>query len=136
MTCNIHKRFVVLHHRVGSGFGRTNQDHFDWMFETGETLMTFATPMIEDMHSDFQTTCQILPDHRIVYLDFEGSIPDRGELRDRGRVTRIASGSFEEITNSNGLFSAKLFFTSTKKTTASVEFKESDQQWVLRYKSN
>ncbi|KAA1260754.1 hypothetical protein LF1_32950 [Rubripirellula obstinata] len=136
MTSNNPKRFVILHHRVGSGFGRTDQDHFDWMFETGQTLITFATPMIEDMHSNFQITCQLLPDHRIVYLDFEGSIPDRGELRDRGSVTRIASGSFEEITNSDDLFSAELLFSPTNKNTGSVEFKKCDQQWVLRYKSN
>lgn len=127
------KRFVILHHQVGSGFARTDQDHFDWMFETGPTLTTFATPVLDDLHSVTESTCSRLADHRIEYLEFEGRLPDKGDLRNRGQVTRIASGVFEVTEKSPDNFSALLSFDLANKNTSSVEFRRHDhQRWSMR----
>lgn len=133
MTSISPRRFVIVHHKVGSKFKRTNQDHFDWMFQTGESLTTFATPVVSDLDSDFQIPCQPLPEHRIEYLDFEGVIPDRGERRDRGSVVQIASGRFEMTMNTNDCFLAKLLFGPVKIGTAMVEFQRAEPHWNLRY---
>lgn len=131
MTSFTPKRFVILHHQVAAGFGRTAQDHFDWMFQTGPTLTTFATPIRSDMQTPFEVACSRLPDHRIAYLDFEGPIPDRGDQCDRGSVRRIAQGTFTEMENTPNCFSATLAIDSMN---ANVDFRQADEsQWVLRF---
>ncbi|MGB7326218.1 MAG: hypothetical protein WBD31_15195 [Rubripirellula sp.] len=96
-------RFVVLHHRVGTGFQRVSEDHFDWMFERGRSLRTWATPVIDDLRSAFTLKCASLADHRIEYLDYEGTVSGN-----RGNVTRIAAGTFEVIDETSDRFSIQV----------------------------
>jgi hypothetical protein len=73
-------RFVLLEH-LWDGV------HWDFMLERGEVLRTWAidAPVIagEDLPA------RALPDHRRIYLDYEGEIS-----RDRGTVRRIDAGLY------------------------------------------
>ena len=146
MTLITPKRFVILHHRVGGAFERTDRDHFDWLFETGPTLTTFATAVVNSMQTEFTIPCDRLPNHRIEYLDFEGPIPDRGELRNRGRVQRVVAGTFFTTRDTHQFFNATLtieeiLFGSTRlgktiqpRQSSKIEFRlGSEQKWILQH---
>ena len=75
-------RTVVLLHTLPDG-----SSHYDWMLEQPgqDPLATFrctASP-----HEAEAWTAERLPDHRRVYLEYEGSVS-----RNRGDVRRVASG--------------------------------------------
>lgn len=80
----------MLYHEVPPG--RERGSHWDLMLDTGSVLRTWAL-------DQFPTTGQrvaalALPDHRRWYLTYEGPLtPD--ERGDRGRVTRVAAGTFQ-----------------------------------------
>ena len=77
-------RFVVLLHQPGSQSERTAQAHLDWMFQRDGRLMTWATPPIDlgDVSRVVETDCEVLPAHRLAYLDHEGEVSgDRGTVR-------------------------------------------------------
>ena len=74
-------RYVVLRHEG------VPEPHFDVMCEAvhGSPLVTIRTqewPMREE------TPFQRLPDHRRLYLDYEGPVSN-----DRGHVRRVATGT-------------------------------------------
>jgi len=101
-------RFVVLRHDVGSKLTRTDQSHFDWMFEVGSVLRTWATQPIEEFERWVQSEsvevgCDLLSDHRLAYLDYEGEIEG-----DRGSVVRLLRGSYRLIENDPDRFVAAL----------------------------
>lgn len=76
-------RFVILeHHHQGV--------HWDFMLEAGESLRTWrlaAAPV-----SDAAIAATPLPDHRRMYLDYEGEISGG-----RGHVTRWDWGEFDWV---------------------------------------
>ncbi len=76
-------RFVLLEHQW-------NGVHWDLMLEAGESLRTWAVdaPIVPDV----ELSARALPNHRAVYLDYEGPISGG-----RGTVRRVDSGSFESI---------------------------------------
>lgn len=83
------RRFVILRHTMPANAGRPS--HWDLMFELGESgLTTWAVNEPPDMAGDQRATQ--LPDHRAVYLDFEGPIPP-----DRGEVMRFDRGDCEVL---------------------------------------
>ncbi len=95
-------RFVVLQHEVaGSQLQRTPQTHFDWMFEAGGSLRSFATEVIDSFERLIDVDAQLLSDHRIEYLDFEGTVSG-----DRGRVRRVISGTYVSSRSSDDRFEA------------------------------
>lgn len=74
-------RFVVLEHR-GNGV------HWDLMLEAAGALRTWAIdePIVEGR----DLPARALPDHRLIYLDYEGEISGG-----RGSVRRVAQGLYE-----------------------------------------
>jgi hypothetical protein len=74
-------RFVILRHVNAQGV------HFDFMLEVGDVLKTWALPDVPRM--DIALDCEVLADHRLAYLDYEGPISG-----DRGVVTRWDSGTY------------------------------------------
>jgi hypothetical protein len=76
-------RFVLLEHRW-------NGVHWDFMLESGPTLRTWALAQCPVPETDIPATS--LPDHRVVYLDYEGPISQK-----RGSVRRVDRGTFEPI---------------------------------------
>ncbi|WP_146678798.1 hypothetical protein [Pirellula sp. SH-Sr6A] len=91
-------QFVILRHEYPAGNER--QDHWDLLLEppksAGEAplLLCFAIPSpIKDWAG---AVVQKLPDHRRLYLHYEGPISG-----DRGLVRRIATGEIEWIEHSS-----------------------------------
>lgn len=76
-------RFVVLEHR-------REDIHWDVMFEHGHALRTWAVDAPIVAGATLPT--RPLPDHRRLYLDYEGPIAG-----DRGEVRRVASGTYRRV---------------------------------------
>ncbi|WP_169975334.1 DNA polymerase ligase N-terminal domain-containing protein [Tautonia rosea] len=76
-------RFVLLEHRW-------NGVHWDLMLEAGDRLRTWALTHLPVPGINIGATS--LPDHRVVYLDYEGPISN-----DRGTVLRIDRGTYHPI---------------------------------------
>lgn len=76
-------RFVVLEHRWDGV-------HWDLMLEAGPALRTWALGSMPRAGVDLDA--RALPDHRPLYLEYEGPISGG-----RGEVRRVDSGTFERI---------------------------------------
>ncbi|MFK8113576.1 MAG: hypothetical protein AB8B91_15350 [Rubripirellula sp.] len=98
-----HNRFVVLRHVVGPKSDRTDQTHFDWMFEVEGELRTWATVPVADFAQSFKMDADRLPNHRIEYLDFEGDVSG-----DRGSVQRVLRGQVHVTDDDSRRFTAEL----------------------------
>ena len=76
-------RFVVLEHRHQGV-------HWDFMLEAGPVLRTWALSAAPDQPGPITGT--VLPDHRPMYLDYEGPIS-----RGRGHVVCWDRGTFRWV---------------------------------------
>ena len=96
---NRSNQWVLLNHQVGNLQGQRG-DHFDFMVSPPDSgpLWTWAipdNPLSKPLISQTQPLeCSVerLPDHRRVYLDYEGPISG-----DRGEVCQVARGSYEVV---------------------------------------
>ena len=87
-------RFVVLRHELPDGSW-----HFDWLLDPGgprehpdeRRLVSFRTLERPDLCGGAGFEARQMPDHRLLYLDFEGELSGSG----RGRVARIVHGLCE-----------------------------------------
>ncbi len=84
------RRTVVLRH-IQEGL----PDHFDWLIDQPEQaeehrLITFKCDQLPTQTQRFIVTKS--PDHRAIYLDYEGDIGQR-----RGRVVRVLQGHVIEF---------------------------------------
>jgi hypothetical protein len=77
------RRFAILEHRW-------NGVHWDFLVEDGPILRTWAID--EAPIEGFELPARALPDHRRIYLDYEGEISDG-----RGTVKRWDSGTCEVL---------------------------------------
>ncbi len=87
-------RTVVLRHETPDG-----EHHFDWMLDSlwGEpgserTLMTFRLRESPVSERAPEMSAERLPNHRALYLTFEGDLTGG-----RGRVTRVAEGEIRFV---------------------------------------
>jgi hypothetical protein len=76
-------RFVILTHDHPS-------PHWDLMLEAGDRLRTWR--LLEEPAPDTWVPAEPLPDHRLLYLDYEGPVSG-----DRGHVARWDCGVFEAV---------------------------------------
>jgi len=81
-------RFVVLLHETPADYERGT--HFDLMLEKEEVLLTWALDRLPTAGSSVEA--ERLPDHRLMYLDYEGPVSG-----DRGNVRRVDAGDFTWI---------------------------------------
>ncbi len=95
-------RFVVLRHETPLDANRPS--HYDLMFELDTVLRTWAVPDVPTATDRLQA--ELLADHRLAYLDYEGPISG-----DRGSVSRWDSGQY-------------------------VLVRDSDDQWTVRVSGN
>ncbi len=91
-------RYVILQHSPtpGKKLPRDAPEHFDWMFELGETLATWATDELSVLDRDVTMPATKLANHRKEYLDYQGELSGG-----RGVVARIESGQFELLEQSD-----------------------------------
>ena len=84
-------RFAILRHQMSADSGRIL--HWDLLLEKptgfGEKLLTFAAPTPPEEWGN-ATVVQQLPDHRPLYLDYEGPVSGS-----RGSVMRVLSGTIQ-----------------------------------------
>jgi hypothetical protein len=78
-------RFVILRHELPPGAARGS--HWDLMFEQAGVLRTWAVDEIPSSTAEIEA--QLLADHRLAYLDYEGPVSG-----DRGSVTRWDGGDY------------------------------------------
>ena len=91
-------RFVVLRHDTPAG------PHWDFMLELAGSLRTWA--LQDEPTTTRPIAARGLPDHRLVYLDYEGPVSgdrgpvsgDRGPVSgDRGTVSQYDAGTFDAV---------------------------------------
>ncbi|GIW75759.1 MAG: hypothetical protein KatS3mg104_0822 [Phycisphaerae bacterium] len=80
-------RYVVLHH---TGWG---EDHFDFMVEADPEGLLLTWRL--DGWPHFLSAIP-LPDHRRIYLDYEGAVSGN-----RGTVRRVEQGTCRIVSSSN-----------------------------------
>lgn len=78
-------RTVLLRHTLPDG-----TEHYDWLTQPAPEAPLVAFRVIEriDLPACVAFTAQRIPDHRPVYLDYEGEVSGG-----RGHVTRVATGT-------------------------------------------
>lgn len=81
-------RFVVLRHETPTRYARGA--HFDLMLEHDGVLRTWA--MNKMPTAGEAIAAERLPDHRRMYLDYEGEV--KGE---RGHVSRVDAGTYDAM---------------------------------------
>lgn len=84
--------FVMQLHRCDQG------DHYDWMLEAADSLITFRLPVrLDDLPAGRPITVQRLGDHRRAYLTYEGPVSGgRGEVQIDDRGTYEATGDLAD----------------------------------------
>lgn len=94
-------QFVVQHHTFPDREG-----HYDLMFEAEGVLWTWSLAAPPDDAAGVPEPAKQLPDHRIVYLEFEGpvgggrgevAIYDRGEFRWLGESPEAGAELADEL---------------------------------------
>lgn len=67
--------FVIQHHALATS------EHWDLMLEQTHTLVTWQVPLSPEKWADHAVKCRKLPDHRKIYLTYEGPVSNnRGEV--------------------------------------------------------
>ncbi|MCA9218071.1 MAG: hypothetical protein KDB27_33600 [Planctomycetales bacterium] len=114
-------RFVVLRHEMPAGAERIS--HFDFMFECEDGLLTWAVDAIPQPGQTLLATQ--LPLHRKSYLDYEGPIS-----KNRGHVTRVESGAYEVVSQSDNRFAAKMLGDNLR---GAIEFARPRGHWRVTF---
>ena len=101
------------------------------MFEVvpGADLMTWSTPLTDasdpsdplDPSDPVDLVARRLPDHRRVYLEYEGPLSPNPDGRDRGSVRRLAAGSIATWEQSAGAVTAVLRWDDDRTRTLRVQ---------------
>ncbi|GHT16847.1 hypothetical protein FACS1894189_1570 [Planctomycetales bacterium] len=91
-------RFVILLHETNSG------DHWDIMLENDSALTTWSIPPPGVLEGQFACQATRLPDHRKVYLDYEGEVSGG-----RGNVSRIDAGTYKTLSANQFLLHGTVF---------------------------
>ena len=106
--------------------------HWDLMLEEGDVLKTWRLPQPPEIDpaSDETTldlTAEALPDHRLVYLEYEGPVSG-----DRGEVSRWDWGTFTLLERSEDLLVALL---TGEELAGRITLKKQDSEnrWTLNY---
>jgi hypothetical protein len=83
-------RFALLLHRTVADYPRPT--HYDLMLEAGDLCRTWA--LATEPPAGEAIAAEALPDHRKMYLEFEGEVS-----AGRGLVTRIDAGDFQWLSH-------------------------------------
>jgi hypothetical protein len=92
-------RYVILRHETPPNYPRPT--HWDVLLEAGNQLRAWA--LAEEPQPGRTIAAESLPDHRLVYLEYEGPLSG-----DRGSVTQWDTGSFQWLEQTTQLVEARL----------------------------
>lgn len=112
-------RFAILRHDSPRGV------HFDLLLEMGSALKTWALPQPPGPD---EMVCEALPDHRSVYLDYEGPVSD-----DRGSVDRWDGGTYEILRRSDRELVVRLAGEKLVGRAVLERMGEDTRQWRISY---
>lgn len=112
-------RFVVLRHEGAPG----RELHWDLMLEEGDVLRTWA---LENEPGPGAMSCEAerLPDHRSLYLDYEGEVSGG-----RGTVTRLDAGVYTPEQNDDRRVVVKLDGGRLRGTVTLAGSGDDNQRW-------
>lgn len=119
------QQFVILRHDFP-------ELHWDLMLEEEGVLKTWrldAPPVIDPAsdESSIDLVAEELPDHRLVYLEYEGPVSG-----DRGEVLQWDRGTFSLLERSDG-FIVALMTGEELAGRVTLKKMESEKQWDLNY---
>jgi hypothetical protein len=125
-------RFVVLRHDVPSGAealtgGRAL--HWDFMLEMGDVLRAWALAEQPDP-AGMSCFAEKLPDHRLLYLDYEGEVSGG-----RGTVSRLDAGDYASVGNDKSEVVVRLNGRLLKGTARLSRGGPDDQRWRFSFVS-
>jgi hypothetical protein len=119
-------RYVILRHEMpGPPRGGI---HWDFMIEQGEVLRTWA--LAAEPNSAAEIEANVLADHRIAYLDYEGPVSGN-----RGAVVRWDQGQFETLLDSPQELVVTLHGERLKGTARLRATSGNDQRWIFEFSS-
>ncbi len=106
--------------------------HWDLMLEEGDVLKTWRLPQPPEIdpasdETSLDLTAEALPDHRLVYLEYEGPVSG-----DRGEVSRWDRGTFTLLERSEDQLVALL---TGEELAGRITLKKQDSEnrWSLNY---
>lgn len=115
-------RYVLLRHELPTISSRAS--HWDLMLEVDGALRTWA---MEDLPSHGNPVlANSLPDHRLDYLQYEGSISG-----DRGRAWRWDAGHFDYLSNAADESVVKFDGLKLRATWTLSRAVDDHQRWVV-----
>ncbi len=113
-------RYVILKHDSPRGL------HWDLLLETAGLLCTWAIPWPPDTPDDLPA--QKLPDHRRIYLEYEGPISGN-----RGTVTRWDAGEYLILRRTEGLLELEVRGLRWRGTVRLIRSGPGSDTWTHRY---
>ena len=128
-------RYSVLHHRVPEDSGREN--HFDLLLENFGALATWEVLYWPPTTTETENqSARRLPDHRLEYLEFEGSLSN-----DRGQVKRVCEGTFQFVSQTtehwivsmSGKVFSGIVHLNKAKADQDTNTTADDQCWILSW---
>lgn len=121
---NQRKRFVILRHHFPDGGNSEFFDHFDLMLEQDSKLATWQLAAIPSLNE--AVPAKRLPDHRNVYLDYEGPVSG-----DRGSVEQVMSGTYDICQTSDSCLEI-LMTSGDESMRLRIVFEDSDTATISR----
>ncbi len=109
-------RFVILEH------DHPRVRHYDFMLEMGETLKTWS--LAEPPAIGLEQSAELLPDHRLAYLDYEGPVSD-----DRGTVKQWDKGTYRLIKQTDTSLTVELFGGEIRSQAILLAESKNSKQW-------
>ena len=118
-------RFAILHHEMPPRGPRPT--HWDLLLQHGDVLRAWA--LTEPPGADRVIAAQQLPDHRLLYLDYEGPVS-----RNRGRVTQWDAGTCRWLAEREDTVSVHLH---GRRLDGQIDLKrtgQSEESWQVVYR--
>lgn len=137
-------RFVLLYHDCPPDYARPS--HWDLMLEAGDALRTWALarlprdwlkihaataavqPACPPVAIDNTVGAEMLGDHRLAYLEYEGPLSGS-----RGQVTRVASGTFATEAESPERWQISVAGSGIRGTITLRQSAPDSPQWTLAF---
>jgi hypothetical protein len=117
-------RFVILEH-IGTSTYKPGV-HWDLLLEDGEVLRAWEVP--QPLDSQVEQSVRQLPDHRKLYLDYEGPLSNN-----RGTVAQWDRGTYSLLNQADGKLMLKFAGSIVRGEIHLQKKNDAHEQWMLQY---